>query len=268
MGKAVTRDSAVWYALADPTRRRLLDLLRTKPQTTGALCARFALSRTAVMKHLDVLEAARLINVRRVGRERWNYINAAPLRSIYERWLTPFQQLWATSLARLGTIVEGDQMSTAPANSTLSHDEILQTIMLSAPPARVFSALTGNVARWWSHVTYEANGVPNLKIEPKAGGRFIEVAGERERLYGIVTRIEPPSLLCIEGNMAMGGCIFGAIRFKISAAENGSQLALSHTVMGVYDKATIEMYRRGWASLLNQGLKGYVENGTEAWGAA
>ena len=261
-------DTAVWSALGDPTRRRLLDLLRNGPRTTGALCLRFPLSRTAVMKHLNVLEEARLITVRRKGRERWNYINAAPLRSIYERWLTPFQQLWATSLSKFGTIVEGDLVSTAPARTLIATDEIAQTIRLSAPPERVFEALTKNVARWWSHVTYDHNGRPDLRIEPAAGGRFIEVQGTSERLYGIVTRIEPPSLLHLEGGMGMDGCIFGTIQFEITAGDQGSELRLSHTVMGVYDKAAVEMYRGGWRSLLEDGLKSYVENGKEVWSAA
>ncbi|MBV8809860.1 MAG: metalloregulator ArsR/SmtB family transcription factor [Acidobacteriaceae bacterium] len=265
MGK---NDMLVWSALGDPTRRRLLDLLRSGPRTTGALCARFAMSRTAVMKHLDVLEEARLITVRRQGRKRWNYINAAPLRSIYERWLTPFQQLWASSLSKFGTIVEGDTMSAASSSTAISTDEIVQTITLSAPPERVFEALTKNVARWWSHVSYDHNGRPNLSIEPTAGGRFVEIRGNCERLYGIVTRIEPPSRLHIEGGMGMGGSIFGTVHFEIAACEQGAHLTLSHVAMGVYDKATIDMYRSGWGSLLEDGLKSYVENGKEAWAAA
>src|SRR5689334_3650680 len=92
----------VWYALSDPTRRRLLDLLREQPQTTGSLSAYFAdLSRFAVMKHLTVLENAALITVRRRGRERWNYINAVPLQQIYERWLKPYEAEWANTLLGL-----------------------------------------------------------------------------------------------------------------------------------------------------------------------
>lgn len=77
----------VWKALADPTRRRLLDLLKDRPQTTGQLCARFAMSRYGVMKHLGILEEAGLIIVRREGRKRYNYLNAVPIRRIYERWV-------------------------------------------------------------------------------------------------------------------------------------------------------------------------------------
>ncbi len=96
----------VWKALADPTRRRLLDLLREGPRTTGDLCARFPLSRFAVMKHLAILERAGLIIVERQGRERWNHLNAVPIRQIYERWISGYAGAWASSLLRLKCRVE------------------------------------------------------------------------------------------------------------------------------------------------------------------
>lgn len=91
----------VWRALADPTRRRLLDLLREGPRTTGALCARFPLSRFGVMKHLAVLERAGLVLVERRGRERWNYLNAIPLQQIHDRWISGYATFWAPALLRL-----------------------------------------------------------------------------------------------------------------------------------------------------------------------
>jgi DNA-binding transcriptional ArsR family regulator len=97
---------AVWKALADRTRRQLLDLLRDGPHTTGDLCARFEMSRFGVMKHLGVLEEAGLLTVRREGRERWNYLNAVPLRRIYERWVSKYAEFWSASLLSLKDTVE------------------------------------------------------------------------------------------------------------------------------------------------------------------
>jgi len=91
---------AVWKALADPSRRRLLDHLKEGPRTTGELAARFPVSRFAVMKHLAILERAGLIIVERQGRERWNSLNAVPLRQIYERWISGYADHWAASLLR------------------------------------------------------------------------------------------------------------------------------------------------------------------------
>ena len=69
----------IWKALSDPTRRRILDLLKERPRTTGELCDAFEeLSRFAVMKHLAVLEGAELVIVRPHGRERWNHLNTVP----------------------------------------------------------------------------------------------------------------------------------------------------------------------------------------------
>lgn len=95
-------DDLVWKALADSTRRNLLDRLRNRPQTTGDLCARFPeLSRTAVMKHLGILEQAGLVLVRREGRFRWNYINAVPIQRICERWVSRHTRSLASSMLRL-----------------------------------------------------------------------------------------------------------------------------------------------------------------------
>ncbi len=99
----------VWKALADPTRRRLLDLLKDRPQTTGDLCARFDMSRYGVMKHLGILEEAGLIIVRREGRKRYNYLNAVPIRRIYERWVSKYAGVWASSLLALKRHVEKDE---------------------------------------------------------------------------------------------------------------------------------------------------------------
>lgn len=90
----------VWKALADPTRRKLLDLLKEGPRTTGELCDQFRTSRFAVMKHLAILQRARLIIVVPRGRERWNYLNAVPLQQIYERWISGYEAHWASALLR------------------------------------------------------------------------------------------------------------------------------------------------------------------------
>jgi DNA-binding transcriptional ArsR family regulator len=91
----------VWRALADPTRRAILDLLRVGPRTTGDLAERFALTRFGVMKHLGVLVDAGLVWVRRDGRLRWNHLNPMPIHQIYRRWIKPFETAAADQLLRL-----------------------------------------------------------------------------------------------------------------------------------------------------------------------
>ena len=97
-----SRDPAlVWKALADPTRRHILDLLRERPRSTGELSDAFSVTRFAVMKHLGVLEQAGLIVVRRRGRERWNHLNPVPIQQIAERWIRPYEAGFASSLVAL-----------------------------------------------------------------------------------------------------------------------------------------------------------------------
>jgi len=103
---ATETGDAVFKALADPTRRRILDLLRARPRTTGELCESFPTTRFAVMKHLRVLAAARLVVARRRGRERWNVLNPVPIRQIYRRWIRPFETGRADALLRLKRLVE------------------------------------------------------------------------------------------------------------------------------------------------------------------
>ncbi len=98
---------AVWKALSDPTRRNILDLLRQGPRTTTEIVESFPqLTRFGVMKHLEVLREASLVNTRESGRQRVNSLNAVPIRRIYERWVSPFQEFWSTDLLRIKDSVE------------------------------------------------------------------------------------------------------------------------------------------------------------------
>ena len=97
----------IWKALADATRREILDQLRGGPRTTGEIVERFPhLSRFGVMKHLDVLREAGLVNTRKEGRKRVNTLNAVPLRMIYERWVSRYEDVWASMLTGLKRSVE------------------------------------------------------------------------------------------------------------------------------------------------------------------
>lgn len=102
----------VWRALADPTRRALLDELAVAPCTTGDLVERFdQLCRTAVMKHLGILAAAGLVVVRREGRRRWNYLNPVPIQQVCERWVNRHVRGIASAMSRLKEHVESTRPS-------------------------------------------------------------------------------------------------------------------------------------------------------------
>lgn len=97
----------VWRALSNPLRRRMLDLLRDGPLTTGELAAQFPkYSRFAVMQHLRALEDGALVVPRRRGRQRFNYLNPVPIQRIYDRWVKRYQRSWAESLVDLKDALE------------------------------------------------------------------------------------------------------------------------------------------------------------------
>lgn len=92
----------VWRALASPVRRRVLDLLRDGPRTTGELADAFpALSRFAIMQHLGVLADADLVTTRRDGRTRMNFLNPVPIQRIFHRWVSRYQEPWTEALVSL-----------------------------------------------------------------------------------------------------------------------------------------------------------------------
>ena len=92
----------MFKALADPTRRELLDeLFRADGQTLSALEQRVPMTRFGVMKHLKVLEEAGLITTKRRGREKLHFLNPVPIRLIHDRWVSKYAEPWAAGLAEL-----------------------------------------------------------------------------------------------------------------------------------------------------------------------
>jgi len=97
----------IWKALSDPTRKELLDALRDGPQQTTELVDQFpGLSRFGVMKHLEVLRGANLVDTRSEGRLRINSLNVAPIRQIMERWINKYEAYWTNTLLRVKETAE------------------------------------------------------------------------------------------------------------------------------------------------------------------
>ncbi|MBO0586295.1 metalloregulator ArsR/SmtB family transcription factor [Sporosarcina sp. E16_8] len=97
----------VFQAIADPTRRRLLELLAGKELSISTISSHFTMSRTAVTKHLYVLESAGLVVARKIGREKLYCLEAKPLQKL-RTWLTFYEQLWDNKLAILKNVVENN----------------------------------------------------------------------------------------------------------------------------------------------------------------
>ncbi|HXV86730.1 MAG TPA: metalloregulator ArsR/SmtB family transcription factor [Gemmatimonadales bacterium] len=109
MKEAPDELTEVWRALANPLRRRMLDILRGGPATTSEMAEHFPRhSRFAVMQHLAVLARGGLVVFRREGRRRVNYLNPIPIQRIYDRWVSRYEEAWAESLVALKRGLESD----------------------------------------------------------------------------------------------------------------------------------------------------------------
>lgn len=253
----------VWRALADPTRRRLLDLLRDAPRTTTDLCQPFGLSRFAIMKHLGVLEAAGLVLVRRAGRERWNYLNAVPIRQVYERWVSQYAGRWAASLLSLKRSVEGLEEERNLANDANSYRvvEVMLELTLASPPERVYDAFTQEIDQWWSF-----RGAPGskMRLELSAGGRFYEEHPAQGYcfLWGTVLESRRPARLRVVdpyGSIRPG--LAGEFRAEFAPAGAGTSVTLTQYFVGDVDGQALDCTQAGWRTLLDKQLRAWVERG-------
>lgn len=133
----------VFKALADPSRRRLLDDLNARNgQTLRELCAGLDMARQSVSKHLAILEAADLITTVRRGREKLHYLNAAPINAIAERWISRYDQHRVHALSDLKRALEGSRMN---------KPEFVYTTYIRTTPERLWQGLTepSFTRRYW-----------------------------------------------------------------------------------------------------------------------
>lgn len=261
------RDELKWVfkALADGTRRQILDLLSEGPRTTGELCAAFPLSRYTVMKHLSVLERASLVLVRRRGRERFNHINAVPLQRMHERWLRPYQALWAQSLLSLKHRIEtkGEKtMPLTPGNIEFGSMRIELEVRIAAPPDNVFEALAGDVSDWWGRPYVHSDGAKAIRVEPWVGGRCWEDQGNNEgALYATVVSVARPTELKMAGPFGMGGFCHSVVTYTLEPKGKGTLLKVSHVAAGEIDEEAREQYSTGWEDLIKGRLVALLERG-------
>src|SRR5215217_4698765 len=140
---------AVFRALADPTRRSLLDqLFDDDGQTLSALEERLPMTRFGVMKHLRVLEEAGLVTTRRRGREKLHFLNAVPIRLIHDRWVSKYAGPWAAMLSGLKTELEDETMkavktvSWADGTAPIADGTAVFEVFIKTTPERLWEAIT------------------------------------------------------------------------------------------------------------------------------
>src|ERR1700735_4231467 len=147
----------VFKALGDPSRRLLLDSLNERNgQTLRELCAGLDMARQSVSKHLAVLEGANLITTVSRGREKYHYLNAAPINEIAERWITRYERERVLALADLKKALE---------DSSVENPSFVYTTYIRTTPEQLWQALTepAFTQRYWS-ITFESDWKPGSTV--------------------------------------------------------------------------------------------------------
>jgi DNA-binding transcriptional ArsR family regulator/uncharacterized protein YndB with AHSA1/START domain len=158
---------AVFKALADASRRRLLDALNGRNgQTLRELCAGLDMTRQAVTKHLSVLESAGLVTTARRGREKFHYLNAAPINDIADRWINRYDRERARALADLKRALEDDAMSTT---------QFVYVTYIRTTPEKLWRALTDpafTLRYWGVGVTSDWTAGSPVRMQAGPEGEF------------------------------------------------------------------------------------------------
>jgi DNA-binding transcriptional ArsR family regulator/uncharacterized protein YndB with AHSA1/START domain len=256
-GRLEEDTAPLWRALADPTRRRILDLLRERPLITGEIAAQFAISRIAVMRHLEVLSEAGLVTSRKRGRQRWHYLNTVPLQKLHRRWADPAAAGFASALLRLQDTIEAEGRHMDPNQPTI---DIALDIEIAGTPAAVFAALTKDAGGWWGHPFVTARAT-SLALDPRLGGLFTERWDNGGQVIASVTGWAQDEHLQLTGSFHMGVGV-GVAAFDLAESGAGTLLRFSFRAVGVVDAEVAEAMSRGWAELVGARLKGLVETGT------
>ncbi|MCM6776537.1 metalloregulator ArsR/SmtB family transcription factor [Nocardia sp. CDC159] len=171
----------VFKALADPSRRLLLDGLNARNgQTLRQLCEGLAMTRQAVSKHLAILEAANLVTTRRRGREKLHYLNAEPINAISDRWINRYDRGRIHALADLKTALESATMT----------NEFVYTTYIKTTPEQLWQALTDPAFtdRYWG-ATFDTDWRPGSEMVWHQGDWS---SGDREQ---VVLESDPPRKL-------------------------------------------------------------------------
>lgn len=181
----VDSTDGVFRALADPTRRRLLDALHEHPGATlRELCAGLAMARQSVSQHLDVLEAAGLVVTERRGREKWHHLDAAPIQAVHDRWIGRYTRERVQALADLTTAPEMTDMT------EMTDDASTCTTYIRANPDRLWQALTDPAftRRYWG-VALESDWRRGSAVVWREGGTVIAHPDQ------VVLEADPPRRL-------------------------------------------------------------------------
>jgi DNA-binding transcriptional ArsR family regulator len=257
---AAAPDVDVWSALADPTRRALLDRLANGAKSTSQLCAGLPMSRFGVMKHLGVLERAGLIVTRKHGRVRMNHLNAAALHKAQTRWLSPRGAALANAAARFSKSLGGESMVTPLPVSSLGALDVTLEWRVPVPAARVWSALFGAPQAWWpaSHRAIEG---ATLSFEERLGGQLREARANGHGLvWYTIFAMEHQRSLDLSGALATryGGPATSLLHIELEDAGKSCVVKLMDSVFGRLGPQFQSSVTEGWTAIIGDGLVPYA----------
>jgi DNA-binding transcriptional ArsR family regulator len=254
-------DSApdIWHALADPTRRALIDRLAGGARTTSQLCENMPMTRFGVMKHLGILERAGLVIARRHGRLRLNHLNAAPLRALSRRWASAHADGLADAALALSAQLEGTDMpNDQPAGATGVVDVALEW-PVEASVQRLWETLFERVESWWPAAHRAVGGGAVMTFEPRLGGQLREARADGDGLawYEVIA-LEPLRSVDLAGHLATryGGPASSLLHIEIApgARDGTSILKLTDSVFGRIGPNLRASLGEGWQAIVGEGL--------------
>jgi uncharacterized protein YndB with AHSA1/START domain/DNA-binding transcriptional ArsR family regulator len=234
----------VFRALADPTRRSLLDeLFKEDGQTLSALEGRLPMTRFGVMKHLKLLEAAGLVVTKRRGREKLHFLNPVPIRLIHDRWVSKYAEPWAATLSGLKHRLEGKTMM-----------KIFE-IYIKTTPERLWQALTDTEMR--RKYTFGA-----VVTSDWTQGSSYTAAGHGALIFeGENLEVDPPRRLVQSFRALWGEDVksegTSRVTYEIEPIGDSCRLTVTHDQLR--EDANAQLYG-GWPMVLS-GLKTLLETG-------
>ncbi len=233
----------IFKALADPTRRSLLDeLYRSDGQTLSELEERFEMSRFGVMKHLKQLEEAGLVVTRKKGREKFHFLNPVPIRLVHDRWVSKYAEPWAAELSGLKTRLENPV-------------EKIFEIYIKTTPEQLWNAITDHETR------RKYNFGVGIISDFTPGSHFEMTNGEFALGEGENLEVDPPRKLVQSATMLWSDEVKNEgptrITWEIEPVGDSCRLTVTHDQ--IREGATDEIYG-GWPMILS-GLKTWLETG-------
>ena len=260
----MTDDDRVFRALADPTRRLLLDRLFTRDgRTLSDLESAVDMTRFGVMKHLRLLEDAGLVTTRKAGREKLHFLNVVPIRLIHDRWIDKYTEPQVAALTALKTELELP-MTTATATTVQVH-----RVFIKATPQAIWDAITqGDWTRRYGYravVSYDLR--PGGRFEGLAGADTPGLAEDACVVEGEVISADPPHRLVQTWRPTWLDEPFTTLTYEIKEGQDGvCSLTLSHDVHDAPETAVqvsgnLEGAGGGWPEVLSD-LKSLLETGS------